>query len=89
MATPKKTVREERLAQQRDAIASVVTSAGGQTKLAAVLGVTQAAISKWHVRGWMPVHRARECEALFGVDRALLAEPTLVDALRAPAEMFA
>lgn len=84
----KKDLLKQRLVEQRAHITSVITAAGGQTQLAAVLGVSQAAISKWLMRGWLPVGRARECEALFGVSRTSLADPALVDALLNSSEMF-
>ena len=54
---------------------------GAQIDLARVLGVTQAAVSKWVTRGWVPLARAREIEALYGVPRTQVANPTMVDAL--------
>ena len=59
----------------------VQAAGGAQIDLARVLGVTQAAVSKWVTRGWVPLARAREIEALYGVPRTKVANPTMVDAL--------
>lgn len=63
-------------------LARVVEMAGGaQEDLAAALGVSQAAVSKWLRRGWFPLPRAQEVETLFGVPRHLTADPRVVAAL--------
>lgn len=84
----RRTVREQQLTRNRDAFRRVISSAGSQQQVARELGVTQAAVSKWLVRGWAPVPRAREMEALFGVSRMELIKPELADALT-PVEMHA
>ena len=82
MKKSRKTITETRLDAQRETIKTVIAAAGGsQIDLARVLGVTQAAVSKWVTRGWVPLARAREIEALYGVPRTKVANPTIVDAL--------
>lgn len=82
MKKHRKTLLDSRLDAQRDTLNAVVQAAGGaQIDLARVLGVTQAAVSKWVTRGWVPLARAREIEALYGVPRTKVANPTMVDAL--------
>lgn len=79
--------REMRLERNREALRRVIKSAGSQQALAGSLGVTQAAVSKWLLRGWAPVARAQEMEALFGEPRLNMVEPSLADALVPVAEM--
>lgn len=43
------------------------------------LGVSQAAAWKWVKRGWVPLRRAQEMEALYGIDRKLLMNPFIAD----------
>lgn len=62
-------------------VREAVAAAGGQAKLAALLGVTQQAVSSWVRRGWVPVRRAAEIEHLLGVSRQRLVDPRLVDIL--------
>lgn len=82
MKNHRKTLLDARLESQRTALKAVITQAGGsQVHLAECLGVTQAAVSKWVQRGWVPLPRAREIEALFGVPRTSVADPKVVDAL--------
>jgi DNA-binding transcriptional regulator YdaS (Cro superfamily) len=77
------------LGQQRATIFAVVQQAGSQQALADQLGVSQAAISKWLLRGWMPLERAAEVEALFGVSRATVAHPRITAHFATADEMFA
>ena len=82
MKKSRKTLTETRLDAQRETIKTVIAAAGGsQIDLARALGVTQAAVSKWVMRGWVPLSRAREIEALYGVPRTSVADPKVVDAL--------
>lgn len=82
MKKSRKTLTETRLDAQRETIKTVIAAAGGsQIDLARVLGVTQAAVSKWVTRGWVPLARAREIEALYGVPRTGVADPKVVDVL--------
>lgn len=53
--------------------------AGNQAKLAADLGVTQQAMSMWVRRGWVPLRRAQEIEAITGVPREKLMNPRVRD----------
>jgi DNA-binding transcriptional regulator YdaS (Cro superfamily) len=54
---------------------------GSQVILAQSLGVTQAAVSKWLVQGFVPLQRAIEIEAMYGVPRTDIANPRIVQAL--------
>lgn len=65
-------------------IARAVALAGTQDKLAQLLGVTQQAVAKWVSRGWVPVRRAQEIEAITGVPRASLLNPRLKDLVDLP-----
>ena len=58
-----------------------VEAAGSQGKLAAQLGVTQQAVLRWVSKGFVPLRRAQEIEALFGVPRARLADPRVLSLL--------
>lgn len=60
-------------------IADALHQAGSQVILAQQLGVSQQAVSIWLRRGWVPVRRALEIEAQFGVARARLISPRLAD----------
>lgn len=41
-------------------IDKAIERAGSQANLAELLGCTQQAISKWQVRGWAPLKRAKQ-----------------------------
>jgi DNA-binding transcriptional regulator YdaS (Cro superfamily) len=69
--------------QKQKGIAAAVSAAGSQQKLAEQLGVTQQAIAKWFKQGFVPLRRAQEIEALFGVSRARLINPRLLDLIDA------
>lgn len=69
---------------EQTGIAEAVKAAGGQVKLASKLGVTQQAISKWEARGWVPVRRALEIEAQYGIHRHRLLDPRLKDLVDLP-----
>jgi len=60
-------------------IADALFEAGSQAQLAERLGVSQQAVSIWLRRGWVPVRRALEIEAQFGIPRARLISPRLAD----------
>jgi transcriptional regulator with XRE-family HTH domain len=60
-------------------IADALIQAGNQAILAERMGVSQQAISIWLRRGWVPVRRALEIEAQFGIPRARLISPRLAD----------
>ncbi len=60
-------------------VAEAVKAAGSQEKLAEKLGVSQQAVSIWLRRGWVPLRRAQEIEALFGVPRGRLINPRIAD----------
>jgi DNA-binding transcriptional regulator YdaS (Cro superfamily) len=65
-------------------IAEALERAGNQIKLAALLGVSQQAISLWLRRGWVPVRRAIEIEAQLGIPRSRLISPRLADLVDLP-----
>jgi DNA-binding transcriptional regulator YdaS (Cro superfamily) len=65
-------------------IADALQQAGNQAHLAERLGVSQQAVSIWLRRGWVPVRRALEIEAQFGVPRARLISPRLADLVDLP-----
>ncbi|NYT44587.1 helix-turn-helix domain-containing protein [Alcaligenaceae bacterium] len=69
-------------------VEAAVVAAKGQTLLAAHLGVSQQAISKWLRRGWVSPTRAQEIEALYGIPRKKLMNPKLVALLQDPADDF-
>ena len=60
-------------------VEQAVAAAGSQVKLALALDVSQQAVSKWLLRGWVSPKRAAEIEHLFGVPRQKLMNPRLVD----------
>lgn len=65
-------------------IAEAVAVAGNQTKLAEKLGVKQQAVSQWLRRGWVPLRRAQEIEAVTGVPRVRLINPRIADLVDLP-----
>lgn len=65
-------------------IEQAIRAAGSQVLLAKALGVTQQAISAWLRRGWVPLRRAQEIEALYGVPRASLISPRVRDLVDLP-----
>jgi transcriptional regulator with XRE-family HTH domain len=65
-------------------IAEALAQAGNQAQLAEKLGVSQQAISIWLRRGWVPVRRALEIEAQFGIPRSRLISPRLADLVDLP-----
>ena len=62
-------------------IDAAVELAGSQGKLAQQLGVTQQAVGKWVDRGYTPLRRAQEIEAVYGVPRVALANPRVLELL--------
>lgn len=60
-------------------IQQVVKEMGNQTELAKLLGVSQQVVSKWERQGFVPVRRALEIEAQFGIHRHRLINPRLSD----------
>lgn len=86
--TPKKLPTEKTLAEQSLILKNLVATNGGQKRVAETLGVTQAAISKWIISGFVPLRRAVEIEAIYGVPRVRTAHPKLTQTF-APAEFGA
>lgn len=66
------------------AMDEAVARGGGIVAFARRMGVTHQAIYHWRKRGWAPVERAVAIEAVFGIDRHRLMEPTLAQALSSP-----
>ena len=63
----------------REHIAQAIALAGGQVKLAALLGVTQQAVSGWlNGARWMPVRHAQAIQEWLGVPAANLVNPEKV-----------
>lgn len=77
--------REDQFSTSRAALREAIEKAGNQAEMGAQLGVSQASVSKWLVRGWVPLKRAKEIEATYGIDRMRLVHPGIIDAL-APVE---
>lgn len=70
--------------ETKNGVLLAVLAAGTQAKLAEGLGVTQQAVSIWLRRGWVPLRRAQEIEALLGVPRARLINPRIADLVDLP-----
>jgi DNA-binding transcriptional regulator YdaS (Cro superfamily) len=63
----------------REQIKLAIRAAGGQVKLAALLGVTQQAVSGWlNGARWMPVRHAQAIHERLGVPAANLVNPEKV-----------
>lgn len=62
-------------------IADAIKAAETQEALAIKLGVTQQAVSAWLKQGWVPRDRAKEIENQYGVPRARLVDPKIMDAV--------
>lgn len=69
--------------ESKSGVSLAVELAGTQDALAKQLGVTQQSIHKWVARGYVPMRRAQEIEALLGVPRTTLADPRVVELLSA------
>lgn len=67
--------------QVQKGIDTAVELAGSQGKLAQQLGVSQQAVGKWVERGFAPLRRAQEIEAVYGVPRVSLANPRMLELL--------
>lgn len=72
--------------QQLSGIADAVIAAGTQADLANDLGVSQQVVSKWQVRGWVPLKRAGQIEERYKVSRARLVNPKILALVGAPAK---
>lgn len=67
--------------KEKTGIDEVVGIAGSQEKVALRCGVTKQAVQQWVSRGYVPLSRAIELEAEFGVDRRRLVDPAVVELL--------
>lgn len=67
-------------------IENAIARAGGRRAFADSLEppVTVQAVCQWVRRGWVPPRRALEIERRYGVDRAYLVKPDLVDLVGEP-----
>ena len=72
---------EALLEQSRATLDAVIVLATSQEKLGEKLGVSQAAVSKWLKRGYLPMNRAIEVESIYGVPRQKTMNPRVVQAL--------
>ena len=63
-------------------IDNAITQAGSQSELARQLGCSQQAVSAWQRKGYVPLLRAPEIEAQYGVPRATLIAPRLLDVVQ-------
>lgn len=77
------------LDKQRENIKALIIKAGSQKAIGTQLGISQAAVSKWLVRGYVPLDRAAELEALYGVKREHLINPRVTQALSTVDSMLA
>lgn len=68
--------------QKLKGVALAIKRAGGQTQFAEALGVTQQAVSKWALQGYIPVLRVVEVEQLTKVPRSQLVNPRLHELVR-------
>lgn len=66
-------------------VAVAVAHAGNQAALSKILGVSEAAVSKWVAQQWVPHRRAQEIEALYGLPRLSLINPRMRDLIEAGA----
>lgn len=71
---------EERIA----ALDEAIKRGGGIVAFARRIGITHQAVYHWKKRGWTPLGRALVIEASFSIDRNLLMEPRLAQALAVP-----
>lgn len=69
--------------QRSNPVLQAAQAAGSQANLARALGVSEPAIRKWVLQGWVPVRRAQEIEAQFGLPRTTLINPRLLDLIAA------
>jgi DNA-binding transcriptional regulator YdaS (Cro superfamily) len=62
-------------------IEAAIQAAGKQALLAEAIGVSQQAVSRWRRRGYVPVCHVVQIESQFGVPRATLVSPRVLDLL--------
>lgn len=73
---------EKTLRAQGLRLKTAIALAGGQNKIAETLGVSQAAVSKWVVQGFVPVRRAAEMEATIGLPRLEIVHPRIAETFK-------
>ncbi|RMD00046.1 hypothetical protein EAY64_05470 [Aquitalea palustris] len=56
-----------------------IDAAGSQSALGTALGVSQQRVSRWLQLGYVPLKRAIEIEALYGIPRRRLINPRILD----------
>lgn len=81
--TPKRKKQSPRV----NPVAVAVAHAGNQAGLSKILGVSEAAVSKWVAQHWVPHRRAQEIEALYGLPRISLINPRMRDLIEAGASL--
>ena len=64
-------------------VLTAAKAAGSKASLARALGVSEPAIRKWELQAWVPLRRAQEIEALYGIPRTKLINPRLLDLVSA------
>lgn len=62
-------------------IEAAIEAAGKQALLAEAIGVSQQAVSRWRRRGFVPVRHVVQIETQFGVPRATLVSPRVLDVI--------
>lgn len=62
-------------------IDDIVALAGSQQNVADQCGVSQQAVQQWVARGFVPLGRAVELEAQYGVPRERLVDPRITGLL--------
>lgn len=67
-------------------IAAAIAAAGTQIGLGRELGVSQQAVSQWIDQGWVPLVRAGQIEARYGIARTRLVNPKILALVGAAAK---
>lgn len=64
---------------ERPGVVEAVETVGGQTKLAAAMGLTQQTVSYWVQMGYVPAEHVVAVSHLSGVSRQRLVNPRLAE----------
>jgi hypothetical protein len=59
-------------------VTGLVKRAGGDSALAAALGVSRDEVVRWMAQGWIPVRHAARIEQLYGVKAVDLIHPEII-----------